>query len=148
MTVEVVRDVREVPLDDGEVIRVAGAALDHGSRPGLAIAVVLVDDATLTDLHARFLDDPTPTDVIAFELGEEGGGPAAEVYVSVECARRVALERGRSEAQELALYIVHGSLHLCGFDDRSDDDLARMRAAERAVLERLGYAPDEDLHGR
>ena len=76
--------------------------------------------------------------MISFDLGEDGDGLAAEIYVSVDRARAVARDRGERVERELALYLVHGALHLCGFDDRSAKDRARMRAAESLVLEALG----------
>ena len=55
------------PLDAEEVARAVDAALDHGRRGGLAVSVVMADDALMVELHAEHLDDPTPTDVISFE---------------------------------------------------------------------------------
>jgi probable rRNA maturation factor len=131
---------RPRPLADAEVRAVVRAALERGGRPRLHVAVVLVSDAELARLHGRCLADPSPTDVLAFDLGELGAGPAGEVYVSVERARAVARARGLAPEHELALYVVHGCLHLCGHDDREPRARARMRAAERAVLARLGFA--------
>ena len=122
----------------GEAVR---AALLHGGRPGIGLSVVFLDDAEIAELHGRWLDDPTPTDVIGFELGEDEPGPAGELYVSAERARIEADRRGLALERELALYLVHGCLHLCGFDDREPGPRARMRAAEAAVLRALGY-PD------
>ena len=129
-------------MPDEPLIVAAEAALAHGGRAGLDVDVVVVDEAGLTDLHARFLGDPTPTDVIAFDLGEEGGSPAAEMYVSVDCARREGALRGVELGRELALYVVHGALHLCGLDDQTPEQRLLMRAAERHVLASLGYAPE------
>jgi len=53
-----------------------------------------------------------------------------------------------SEARELALYVVHGALHLCGFDDHDPEQRAAMRLAERAVMSSLGYEADEAPHER
>jgi probable rRNA maturation factor len=125
-------------LPDAEVARAVEAALAHGGRGGLAIGVVFVDDATLAGLHGDWLDDPTTTDVMAFDLGEDGGGPAGEIYVSVDKARSEAAQRGIPLTRELTLYLVHAGLHLCGFDDREPTARRRMRAAESAVLRRLG----------
>ncbi|MCA8978905.1 MAG: rRNA maturation RNase YbeY [Planctomycetes bacterium] len=147
-----VRVHREVPADElsDEAIRAAvRAALEHGGVSGRTVDVVLVDEPTLTELHGRFLDDPTPTDVIAFELGEgdeEDGDPWGEVYVSVDRAREVAGRRGVEPARELALYCVHGTLHLVGFDDIDPEDRARMRDAEALVMSSLGYAADVAPH--
>jgi len=155
VTIRLAWDTETPPGIDGEALAAAGeAALAHGGSAGRLVDVVLVSDATLTELHSRFLGDDTPTDVMAFDLqdesdevdGDEDDGPSAEVYVSVGCARRVALERGVTLQRELALYVVHGCLHLCGFDDHEDDERARMRAAEVAVLDALGYPRDERVH--
>jgi probable rRNA maturation factor len=136
----------ERPLDDAAVRRAAAAALRHGERAGIGLGIVFVDDAHLAAMHAEYLDDPTETDVITFDLGADGGGPAGELYVSVDRARARAAQRGVSAARELALYVVHGALHLCGFDDREPDERLRMRAAERAVMDGLGYEPDDAPH--
>jgi probable rRNA maturation factor len=116
------------------------AALAHGGRAGLEISVAFVDDAGIAELHGRWLGDPTPTDVLSFDLGADQPGPAGEVIVSAERAAEVAGERGLDPVRELALYVVHGTLHLCGFDDRAPAERARMRAAESEVLAALGYA--------
>ena len=140
--------VQPAVLPEEEVERVVEAALQHGGRAGIEIEVVFVDDDTLTEIHARFLGDPTPTDVITFDLGEEEHGAAGELYVSVDCARREAEERGVELQRELALYLVHGALHLCGFDDHEPADRAAMRAAERAVMRALDYPEDSSPHDR
>ena len=127
-------------LSDSEVRAVVTAALEHGRRPELHLAVVFVSDAELARLHHEALGDPSPTDVLAFDLGQGEAGPAGELYVSVERARAEARSRRRAPEGELALYVAHGCLHLCGHDDRRPVARARMRAAERAVLSRLGYA--------
>lgn len=129
-------------VDEGEVRAATEAAVAHGGRPGLPVDVIFVREAELTRMHAEYLDDPTPTDVITFDLGASGEfepseGPAGELYVSVDRAIEVVKERGGSPRAELLLYVVHGCLHLCGFDDHEDADRERMRAAERAVCDRL-----------
>lgn len=126
-------------LSDAEVCAIASAALAHGGRPGLPLAVVFVSDAELARLHGECLADPSATDVLAFDLGERGAGPAGEIYVSVERARAEARARDLAPEGELALYLVHGCLHLCGHDDHAPRARARMRAAERIVLARLGF---------
>ena len=149
MTVRVFREVDAAELDDAGVLRAVGAALEHGGRPGLGVDVVLLGDEALAELHGRFLDDPTATDVMAFDLGPsefeapegEDREPEAEIYVSVERARAVAEERGLPAVRELTLYLVHGALHLCGHDDHEPAERAAMRVAEAEVLATLGFAP-------
>jgi len=128
-------------LSEREVQATVAVALAHGGRPGLRVEVVFVADRALARLHARHLGDPSPTDVITFDLAG-GAGAEAELYVSVQRARAEARARGLAPERELALYVVHGCLHLCGFDDRTPRARARMRHAEAEVLGRLGYAPE------
>jgi probable rRNA maturation factor len=137
--------VRERPLSDRALRAAVRAALAHGERTELALSVALVSDAELARIHAEFLDDPSPTDVIAFDLSDEQG-ESGEIYVSVDCARRVGRQRGVGAARELALYLVHGTLHLCGYDDHSLRRRTQMRRAEELVLRALGYADDPGLH--
>ncbi|MDF1798098.1 MAG: rRNA maturation RNase YbeY [Planctomycetota bacterium] len=147
--IEVAFQTDSCPVDAAEVARAVDAALEHGGRGGLAVSVVLADDVLMVELHGDHLDDPTPTDVITFDLGEDnqpGGGAAAELFVGVEEARRVAEARGVRWQRELVLYIVHGVLHLCGFDDHTDADSALMRTAERAVMDALDYESDDAPH--
>lgn len=144
--------VESCPLDELRTQRIVAAALEFGGRAGLHVGVVFAADELMVELHSEFLDDPTPTDVITFDLGapefpaEGADVVAAELYVGVEEAQRVATERGMAWERELALYVVHGVLHLCGFDDHSEEDSAAMRKAEQAVMDGLGYPPDELPH--
>ena len=139
------RTVAVPELEDREALGALAAALAHGGRSELKVDLLFVDDPTLSELHEQFLDDPSVTDVMAFDYTgdddhldeEDQSSPEAEVYVSVDRARAVAAERGESVREELLLYIVHGSLHLCGLDDHAVEDREEMRAAERAVLSSL-----------
>jgi len=137
--VRVTRAVEVSELSDEDARAAVGAALSHGGRPGLRIDVVFVDDPTLQAMHEEFLDDPSVTDVMAFDYTQADGDadPEAEVYVSADRARAVATERGESPRDELLLYLVHGALHLCGMDDHEEGPREEMRAAETAVLSKL-----------
>jgi probable rRNA maturation factor len=139
--------VRPPLLSKEQVETLVRSALETGGRAGASIDVVFGDDALLSELHGRWLDDPSPTDVLSFDLGE-GPGPAGEVLVSVERAQEVAAQRKVEPSAELALYLVHGVLHLCGFDDCDREHRRAMRAAEREALRNAGHIPpdfDDDL---
>ena len=118
----------------------AAALLD---RAPAAISVVLVGDAEMSRLHARYLADPTPTDVLTFELDHDGGGNVTEGEVVV-CVPEAVRRAGRGTdavERELLLYALHGLLHLSGFDDTTADAHARMHAAEDDLLTRIGVGP-------
>ena len=133
-------------LSDERLAEIVEVALEHGERPGLRLGLIFVGDETLTAMHAQYLGDATPTDVITFDLGTDEPGLNGELYISVPCAERLAAERGVSFERELALYVVHGTLHLCGFDDHDPEERAAMRGAEAAVMERLGFEVDALPH--
>jgi len=144
-TIHVAWRVRGRLLSDARVRAILRETLAHGRRPGLELSVVFVGDAALARLHGRWLGDESRTDVISFELSD-AHSEQGELYVSATCARRVAAERGIPAARELALYLVHGALHLCGHDDRAPRARARMRRAEIRVLRALGFADDPLPH--
>lgn len=151
MTVEIAWDVppearSTLGIGDAEVTAACLAALRVGERVGLELSVVFVGDETLCELHERFLDDPSPTDVLTFDLSDPGEGPAGELYVSLDAAHRRAAEFGLTVDNELLLYVVHGTLHLCGFDDHDEDERRAMRAAEVRALEAVGVEIDAARH--
>jgi probable rRNA maturation factor len=116
---------RAVPNAVALCRRAAGLVL-----PDRDVVVALVDDRTIARLHARYLGDPAPTDVLSF--------PHGEIVVSADTARREARARGIDPVHELVLYVVHGALHLAGYRDGKAKDRARMRRAERRALAALG----------
>lgn len=131
-------DVQDVTVESA-----VQAALAHGEEGGRWVSVAFVSDPTLAELHGQFLDDPTPTDVMSFELGEDDG-PWGEVVVSVDRANAVAAELELDPRRELLLYVIHGTLHLCGYDDHEDVDRNAMRRAEAQVLAELGLSDARD----
>lgn len=101
------------------------------------IGILLVDDRRIAKLHADWFDDPTPTDVITFDLSA-GDVLSGDIAVSTETARRMARELGWTPRQEVAYYVVHGLLHLTGYDDHTPADRRAMRSRERAVMKAIG----------
>jgi probable rRNA maturation factor len=121
-------------------------ALDASGRfaaPAGELSVALLDAAAMGRLHARFMDDPSPTDVMTFD-GDRDLGTAGEICVCVDVAASYAASHGGEFEAELTLYLVHGYLHLAGFDDHTTPQRRRMRAAERRALDvvrRAGAMP-------
>lgn len=105
------------------------------------LIIHLVDKAIISKLHADFFDDPTPTDCISFPLDdpneEDSGGYQllGEIFVCPEVALEYSLEHKTNPLEETALYIVHGILHLLGFDDIEEQDRKKMRTLEKRCME-------------
>jgi probable rRNA maturation factor len=114
---------------------VAGSDADSAfsAVPEGELSLVFLTDPALAAVHGQFLDDPSQTDVITFE-GDPLMGTAGEICVSADTARRYAAEHGRAFAEELTLYLVHGWLHLAGYDDVEPGKKRRMRAAEARAM--------------
>ena len=118
-------------------VRAAWALVDAAPR---TLSVAVVDDATMAELHERFLGVAGPTDVLTFELDHDAAGRVSEgeVVICLGEATRQAAGRGHGVAEELLLYAVHGLLHLSGYDDRDADAYERMHAAEDDLLAKVG----------
>ncbi len=138
--------------DRQNVLRVSARGVERLVRRALVaegieqaeIGIVLVDDRRIAAVHRRWLGLPGPTDVITFDLSAGTAGPpqagvlAGDIVVSTETARRMARTVGWTPRQELAYYVVHGVLHLTGYDDLTSADRRVMRARERAVMKACG----------
>ncbi len=85
-------------------------------------------------MHKEFMNDPTPTDVITFQ-GEPEVDLAGEICVCPEIAQEYAAANDLDFSKELTLYLIHGYLHLAGFDDIEDRDRNEMRKAEEIAME-------------
>jgi probable rRNA maturation factor len=131
-----------VPVDRARVRAVVRAVLEGEDEPDAEISVAFVDNATIHVLNKRYLAHDEPTDVLSFPLSEPGAKRlSGELVVGAEVALAQATERGHDVQAELALYVIHGLLHLLGYDDHSDDEAAQMRQRERHYLQQLGL-PD------
>jgi probable rRNA maturation factor len=103
------------------------------------LSIAFVSDKTIGQIHADFMNDPSATDVITFPANEAMDS-AGEIIVSVDHALSRAHELGEPFSRELSLYLIHGWLHLAGFDDRNEADRRAMRRAEQEALAILDHA--------
>jgi probable rRNA maturation factor len=102
-----------------------------------SIVVRLTTDDEIGRLHARFFNDPSPTDVIAFPSGEAfdaAAGTLGDVVISVERARAQAVDVNHSTEREVAFLALHGMLHLCGHDDITAAEREQMLALQEQWL--------------
>jgi probable rRNA maturation factor len=143
-------------IDEDFLRRVTEQTLEDERINQAEISLAIVDNLTIHDLNIRFLQHDYPTDVLSFLFESDGGDEEkartsepkglttgrrgagkrieGEIIVSAEMARDMALEYGWQPQDELVLYVVHGLLHLAGYDDLDEDEKRVMRGREREVL--------------
>lgn len=164
-TVEVhgVDEQSDQPVDVGRWVALARSVLDaEGVRGEAELSISFVDEKVMADLNRRFMDADGPTDVLAFPLDDpvdagrwpDAGatGPDREpleladlplllgdVVVCPAVAARQAPEHAGSYEDELALLVVHGTLHVLGHDHAEPEETAVMQAKERELLDRFHH---------
>lgn len=142
-------------VDVDTLREVAEEVLRHEGVASAEVSVALIDGETMRRLNREHLGHDYDTDVLSFLLDEEApdepAGPDAprgtgkrldgEVLISTDVAAAAAEEFRWSGESEVVLYLVHGLLHLAGYDDLTDDEKALMRRREREHLARRGLTP-------
>lgn len=139
------------PVDESSLSALAESLLsDEGFPPSTIVEVTLVTDDRIADLNREHLDRDGPTDVLAFPLEElapgavpsrEPAGPPialGDVVVAPSYVRRQAEAFETGFAEEMSLMVVHGILHLMGYDHEDDDDAEIMEERERMILSTIG----------
>lgn len=91
-------------------------------------------DEALLDINQRRLGHDFYTDIVTFPLGEEGEWVSSEFCISLDRVAENSLQFGRPFESELLRVVIHGVLHLIGFDDHSDEESAAMRSMEEKCL--------------
>jgi len=131
-----------VTIDRGRMREIVRTVLAGEDVADYEISLAFVDNATIHVLNKRYLNHDEPTDVLSFPFSDANAKKlTGELVLGVEVATERAKEMGHAVDVELALYVIHGLLHLCGYDDKSDSAERAMRDRERHFLQALGL-PD------
>jgi probable rRNA maturation factor len=146
MSIEVAND-SGTDVDEHALVALARHVLNElGVNPLAELSVLLVDLAAMEQLHRRWMNEPGPTDVLAFPMDElhaarhdddPGPQPAllGDVVLCPEVADRQARQAGHSAEDELHLLCAHGVLHLLGYDHGDSDEEREMFAVQGRLLE-------------
>lgn len=110
------------------------STLDHLNVICDELSIYFVEEKKISQLHEEFFQDPTSTDCISFPIDESFLG---EIFVCPQVALRYAQKRKTDPYQEVALYIIHGLLHLIGFDDLEEKERRAMRKKEKSCMRYL-----------
>lgn len=139
--------VRSVTVGRRRVLGLAQTVLKLVGEPSADVSVSLVGDRRMRNLNRLFRRKDRSTDVLAFAYREaraphgfhQAASHLGDVVISLPTARRQAKEAGRALEEELATLLIHGVLHLCGYDhERSRPDALRMQKKERQIRRRIG----------
>ncbi len=135
-----IADQQAKPVDGEPLISIVNTILTDHQIESSEISIAIVDDPTMRKLNKQYLQHDYETDVLSFVLkyDEASGELHGQLIVSTDTAATVASQVGGTMQQELFLYVVHGTLHLVGYDDKSPDDAQEMRDAERRYLKSVG----------
>ncbi|HZZ81742.1 MAG TPA: rRNA maturation RNase YbeY [Gemmataceae bacterium] len=129
-----------VPIDRGRLREIARTILDGEAVKDYEISLAFVDNPTIHRLNKQYLDHDEPTDVLSFPYSAANAKKLeGELVIGVQVALEQATERGHDVQAELALYVIHGLLHLCGYDDKDERAEEKMRERERHYLAVLGF---------
>lgn len=121
-------------------------------HPESELAIVFVDNDVMATLHQQWMGLDGPTDVMSFPMDElrpgsvnhPATGMLGDIVISPQVATEHALGGGHSTADEIALLVTHGILHLLGYDHHGDDEKHQMFSAQNQLLEEfLGYTPPQ-----
>ncbi|MCU1636959.1 MAG: rRNA maturation RNase YbeY [Cryobacterium sp.] len=140
-----------IPVDEPTILRLAAFALDAMHvHSDAELAIVLVDEGAMEQLHVQWMDEPGPTDVLSFPMdelrpgtedAETPPGLLGDIVLCPQVAEAQAETAGHSSLEELLLLTTHGVLHLLGFDHAEPDEEKEMFAIQRDIL--LGFAMQE-----
>lgn len=137
MIVNISNRQRVLSLSKEQTIKLIETVILGENRTADEVNLYLVDTPTICKLHLDFFNDPSQTDCISFPM-DDNDSPAyrilGEVFVCPATAKKYAKENQKDPYEETALYIIHGLLHLMGYDDVEEADILLMRSAEEKYL--------------
>lgn len=156
--VEISNQQKFIPIDESFFLKVVTSVCEQEKVNSALISIVVMDDPSIRRLNAQYLEHDYETDVLSFllECTESGGSPSqdeeslrgfgknleGEIIISAEMAQNCAPDYEWDPHDELILYLIHGLLHLLGYDDLSYDEKVLMRDREREYLKLFSLTPN------
>jgi probable rRNA maturation factor len=134
IAVHITNRQKTLPIDRRRMRQAVRAIVRDAGASEATVGIAIVDDATIAKLHGQFLDDPEPTDVLSFVLERSERLLEGEVVVSADTASACSPRYNSTPEDELLLYVIHGTLHLVGYDDTAPRQRAVMRRKETEYL--------------
>ncbi|MFT5501704.1 MAG: putative rRNA maturation factor [Woeseiaceae bacterium] len=152
VNVQIASNVVSIPDEDEIGTWLRQVLAESGNREGLEISVRVVDEAESRDLNKRFRTIDNSTNVLSFPA-DSAGLPAefapalGDIVICGPVVEREALQQGKDIGHHWAHLIVHGALHLLGYDHETEDDAEIMESLERKILAARGISdPYAEIH--
>ena len=133
-----IADRQPMAFDAEQLSKAIRVVLQRAGIDSADISLAVLDNDQIQALNRQYLSHDYATDVLSFCLADNGTSLQGEVIVSAEMANQVAPDYGWSTMDELTLYVIHGTLHLVGMEDATDQQRQQMRRHEDQVLAQLG----------
>lgn len=125
---------KDLKISKGSVRTLVEAVLEYLAVSYKELSVYFISKKKILELHEEFFGDPSPTDCISFPLDEEHLG---EIFVCPKTALEYSKKHKLDPLEETALYMIHGLLHLIGYDDLNEKDRRIMRKKEKSCIRHL-----------
>lgn len=133
----------ELPIDSELVKRVATLFCEQKGVKAHTLEITFVDLQTSSERHQDYFNDPTPTDCMTFPVDppfeESEGSVLGEIVICPEVAEIAAQEHKTDYKKELIRYVIHGLLHMIGYDDKTNQQRQVMREEEDLFLSQLTH---------
>lgn len=142
MKVSVVNSQRNISIDTRRLKQIAGRALNVLDEPNAELSIYIVDDTEIKNLNYRYRGMDKATDVLAFSMREgqriKGAeGILGDVVISAQTAAKQARRLRKEIKYEIFLYLVHGILHLVGYNDASYEARKKMERVQNEIFQQV-----------
>ena len=140
MKLEIINLQEFYPIDKKRIRKLVKSILEIEKKDA-ELNIVFIDNKRIKEINKTFLGHNCPTDVLSFAYKEPSSknNITGEIVISVEMAAKLAQKHGYAVEGEIALYLVHGLLHLFGYNDKLKRDAKKMHEREGELLSNLGY---------
>lgn len=140
MKISVYNKQKDLKIAATSVKRTIESALAFHNTPCDELAIHFISNKAMCKLHADFFNDPSPTDCVSFPYDSDRSSGyffLGEVFVCPKTALKYVEEKGGDIYQETTLYLIHGLLHLLGYDDIESKDRKIIRSKEKELMTHL-----------
>lgn len=140
MKIHIHKTVRDQILSDKEIHKIVIQCLKREGRDAEDLYIAIVGDKLIKRLSYEYLNQRHITDVLSFDLSDSGSkAVSGQIIVNAQLAKKKAATLRISPKTELAMYIIHGLLHLIGYDDKKEKEAQKMHSTTLSLLHELGY---------